>query len=164
MARRKPLAYTLAQIELLASFGLTRQDVAALLGLHRSTLWRRQDIRNALLKGSLRARARLKTTQMQVAMGSPAEYDEDGKLKRVERKPNITMLIWLGKQYLGQTDRGTREDGGIGHKVNDETTDELAMIQSDPIAAGAYERLTQRLVEIEDQQIGGSRGGNGRVR
>jgi DNA-binding CsgD family transcriptional regulator len=74
------------QIEKLSSFGLTNKEIAEALGLDDSTLKRKFE--NFLIKGRANLKQRLKSKQIQVAMSG-----------------NVTMLIWLGKQYLEQKDK-----------------------------------------------------------
>jgi hypothetical protein len=52
-----------------------------------------------LIKGKANLKQRLKNKQIQVALGG-----------------NVVMLIWLGKQYLGQTDK-IEESGGLNINV-----------------------------------------------
>lgn len=74
------------QVEKLSSFGLTNKEIADALGYDDSTLKRKFE--NFLLKGRMNLKQRLKRKQIDVAMGG-----------------NVTMLIWLGKQYLGQAEK-----------------------------------------------------------
>jgi len=69
-----------------ATIGCTIEEIAFLAGLGRSTIKRR--CRKEVDEGRAKLRRGLRTKQLQVA-----------------RRGNVTMLIWLGKQYLGQTDR-----------------------------------------------------------
>ena len=74
------------QIEKLASYGLTNKEIAEALGYDDSTLKRKFE--NFLIKGRANLKQRLKKKQIQVAMSG-----------------NVSMLIWLGKQYLGQSEK-----------------------------------------------------------
>ena len=74
------------QVEKLASYGLTNKEIAGALGYDDTTLKRKFEI--FLTKGKLNLKKRLKRKQIEVAM-----------------KGNVTMLIWLGKQYLGQAEK-----------------------------------------------------------
>ncbi|QQS34795.1 MAG: hypothetical protein IPM56_11035 [Ignavibacteriales bacterium] len=74
------------QIEKLATFGLTNKEIAEALGYDDNTLKRKFEI--FLTKGRMNLKQRLKRKQIDVAMGG-----------------NVTMLIWLGKQYLGQAEK-----------------------------------------------------------
>jgi len=74
------------QVEKLASFGLTNKEIADALGYDENTLKRNFEI--FLIKGKANLKQRLKNKQIQVALGG-----------------NVSMLIWLGKQYLDQKDR-----------------------------------------------------------
>jgi len=85
------------QVEKLASYGLTNKEIAEALGYDDSTLKRKFEI--FLIKGKANLKQRLKNKQIQVALGG-----------------NVVMLIWLGKQYLGQTDK-IEESGGLNINV-----------------------------------------------
>ncbi len=74
------------QIEKLASYGLTNKEIAEALGYDDSTLKRKFE--NFLTKGRANLRKRLKKKQIDVAMSG-----------------NVAMLIWLGKQYLDQSEK-----------------------------------------------------------
>lgn len=80
-----------AKIEKLASYGLTNKEIAEALGYDENTLKRNFEI--FLIKGKADLKQRLKRKQISVALGG-----------------NVSMLIWLGKQYLGQADKS--EDTG----------------------------------------------------
>ena len=47
----------------------------------------------------------LRRAQWKAAIGEPAVVAGDGTVLQAEVKPNITMQIWLGKQWLGQSDK-----------------------------------------------------------
>ena len=74
------------QVEKLSSYGLTNKEIAEALGYDDSTLKRKFE--NFLIKGRANLRQRLKKKQIQVAMSG-----------------NVAMLIWLGKQYLDQSEK-----------------------------------------------------------
>lgn len=76
----------------LAALGCSYSEIAKWFGVSKDTLTRRyQDIIKA---GAAEIKMELKRLQLEVA-----------------RKGNVTMLIWLGKQYLDQTDGRGMGDG-----------------------------------------------------
>lgn len=81
------------KIEKLASYGLTNKEIAEALGYDENTLKRNFEI--FLTKGKADLKQRLKKKQISVALGG-----------------NVSMLIWLGKQYLGQADK-SEESGDL---------------------------------------------------
>ncbi len=116
-------------VEALAAHLMTLEEFAAWTDSSVSTLQRRFD--QVIKRGHGKARASLRRRQFEVAMGrpgQPAEFlkDENGKLVlkdgapikiRDEVKPvpaNVTMLIWLGKQELGQSDKFVVDEGEGG--------------------------------------------------
>lgn len=95
----------------LARVGATQHEISACLGLATSSfeekLRKRKDLRDALQAGQADLFTSLRTKQVQLALAG-----------------NTTMLIWLGKQYLGQSDHaelrhtGTGPDGSIEVNVD----------------------------------------------
>jgi len=83
---RKPIALDLKQVERLAEIGCTDQEIAHVLGVSEAHVQRRA--REALNKGRAQLRQSLRRKQIELA-----------------KKGSVPMLIWLGKQYLGQRDR-----------------------------------------------------------
>jgi hypothetical protein len=73
-------------VKRLATIGCTDDEIAFVLEIGEATVKRR--CRAALNAGRACLRMRLRRKQLQAAW-----------------KGSVPMLIWLGKQYLGQTDR-----------------------------------------------------------
>lgn len=71
----------------LASEGNTQEEIARALGFARATFANRKDVTEAYYKGMAEMKLSLRHWQFNAARGG-----------------NIQMLIWLGKQYLGQRD------------------------------------------------------------
>jgi hypothetical protein len=89
------------QLEKLAEWGLTRRDIAGFFGFGSvtsiKTRIRREPWKSAWQRGQAKLRIRLRIAQWDAAMAG-----------------NVTMLIWLGKQYLGQSDRGPLPEAELG--------------------------------------------------
>lgn len=75
----------------LASIHCTLREIADIIGVDKQTITNR--CADILAQGKAEGKASLRRRQFEVA--------ESG---------NATMLIWLGKQYLGQTDKPEEED------------------------------------------------------
>jgi hypothetical protein len=88
---RPPVEINLEIVERAASIGCTREEIAAMCGTTRQTLYNHMqtdpEIQAAIDRGMDRGKATLRRMQWKGA--------EDG---------NATVLIWLGKQMLGQRD------------------------------------------------------------
>ena len=84
----RPKKYNLdtEQVEKLASFGCTNTEIASFFDCSETTLTRNYG--GFLTKGRNKGKIRLRQLQMQAA-----------------ERGNVSMMIWLGKQMLGQTDR-----------------------------------------------------------
>jgi len=88
-------------VERSAAVGCSKEEIASLLWVARSAFYRHIDkdekLRDALENGAAKGRATLRRLQWKGA--------EEG---------NATMLVWLGKQLLGQKDSiaHTGGDGG----------------------------------------------------
>jgi len=104
MARGRPrIKIDYKQVEQLAAMQCTDEEIAAVLGVERSTIKRRKkdddEFCTAYKKGKERGKASLRRMQFKAAEGG-----------------NATMLIWLGKQYLGQSDKTQQEISGPAGK------------------------------------------------
>ena len=110
MARpQKTAALTAEQIEQLAAFGCTDEEIAVLAGIDERTLQR--SFAALLKKGRANLRERLRTAQVRKALGVFVEKtDGDGVTEIYLTPPDNTMLIWLGKQYLGQSEKSEVKD------------------------------------------------------
>ena len=80
-------------LEKFVELGCTLQDVATLFGFKSltsiKTRIRREPWKSAWQRGRAKGNIALRQAQWRAALAG-----------------NTTMLIWLGKQYLGQTDQG----------------------------------------------------------
>lgn len=81
------------QAEQLASIWCTEEEIASILGCSVRTLQRDEEFCRVYKKGLNQGKMSLRRTQVASAM--------DG---------NVTMQIWLGKQYLGQRDQVEIDD------------------------------------------------------
>lgn len=98
MARpKKVLDYEMA--EKLARLFCTQEDIATILNVSTRTLLRDQKFLEIYRRALETTKASLRRMQFKAA--------EEG---------NVTMMIWLGKQYLGQRDNKTF-DGGFQIEV-----------------------------------------------
>lgn len=133
MARPKK-AINETRVSLLAANMCTMAEIAADQNCSVDTLERR--FAEVIKRGHELAKLSLRAKQFQVATGRPGRpavylrkfQDEDGKqsgdlvlnpkgepililAETPEVKPSIPMLIWLGKQHLGQADTFKWEEG-----------------------------------------------------
>lgn len=81
------------QVRALAGIGCTHEEIAAVLKCSADTLTRR--FADDLKEGKEHAKASLRRMQWEAA-----------------KKGNVTMMIWLGKQMLGQRDYQRLEHSG----------------------------------------------------
>lgn len=83
-------------LEALAMTGATRQEQAAMLGMDEDTLSRRlrdqPEVFMALARAGAKMRTSLRRKQLAIAMND-------------RHQAQATMLVWLGKTMLGQTER-----------------------------------------------------------
>ena len=66
----------------------TDGEIAAILGISVDTLDRRKDVKAKIAEAREQGKSSLRKLQWKTALSG-----------------NATMMIWLGKQYLGQTDK-----------------------------------------------------------
>jgi hypothetical protein len=95
---RKSIELNDDNIELLASYGLTLTEIAVMCRCSHHTITKHHQ--EALNNGHAVCRSSLRRKQYELAMG----LDKNGQQTE---KPNPTMLIWLGKNLLGQSDVNT---------------------------------------------------------
>jgi len=81
------------QVRKLAAIGCTHEEIGDIVGCSHDTLTRR--FRDEIDSGRANAKASLRRKQWETALSG-----------------NITMLIWLGKQVLGQSDKQEITQGG----------------------------------------------------
>jgi hypothetical protein len=81
-------------VEGLASNGCTNEEIATLVGCSCNTIERR--FGGTLRKGRASLKMSLRRQQVEIAKAG-----------------NTTMLIWLGKQYLGQSDKQEVHHNGL---------------------------------------------------
>ena len=86
MARPKKYNIATEQVEKLAGLGCTNVEIASFFGCDESLI--RKSYSEYIAKGREKGKIRLRQLQMRAA-----------------EKGNVAMLIWLGKQMLGQTDK-----------------------------------------------------------
>jgi len=88
MARPKKNITVTAEktVEKMASIGATNLEIAELLGINERSV--RRNYAEFLTKGRGTLKEKLRRKQISIAL-----------------KGNVTMLIWLGKQYLGQAEK-----------------------------------------------------------
>ena len=93
----------LLQIQDLASYMCTKEEVANIIGCHRTTLYRNEQALEAYEKGVNVAKRNIRKTQFDIAT-----------------KLNSTiMAVWLGKVYLGQTDKIQNTDDNVPLPIYD---------------------------------------------
>ena len=97
---RPPTPIDLDVVRRASGIGATVDEIAAVLGVPRRTLYDRMEqdpeIRHALDEGRDQGRITLRRLQWQQAQNG-----------------NVTMQIWLGKQLLGQRDKHEVEQTGV---------------------------------------------------
>ena len=86
MARPKKHNLATEKVEQLAGFGCTNTEIASFFGCDESLI--RKSYSEFLTKGRDKGKIRLRQLQWRAA-----------------ERGNVSMMIWLGKQVLGQTDR-----------------------------------------------------------
>ena len=85
MARPKKYDIPPNKVQELAEFGCTNKEIAQFYGCDESLI--RKSYSEFITKGRASGKTRLRELQWEVA-----------------KKGNVTMLIWLGKQVLGQSE------------------------------------------------------------
>lgn len=126
------------QIKQLAMIGCTLEEMAQVLGCHRATLDRR--FATVIKEGWNLRNMSLRRKQFEVAMGG-----------------SVGMLVWLGKQFLGQKDKGevSGPDGGpIAHTVEHQAVVDLSQYSDDELEQ--FQQLLERGIKQQPQLLPGS--------
>jgi hypothetical protein len=119
MMGRPQVKIDLAQLEKLCAMMYTDSDLARFFRCSVRTIERRKcvpDFLEAMERGRAKAKVALRRAQWKAAM-----------------EGDVRMLIFLGKQYLGQTEKGMREPSGFGgpmdfDRVRDQTRRKIARL------------------------------------
>ena len=101
---RPPKVIDYALVERLASIQCTQEEIANILEVSTKTLQRNEEFCLIYKKGLDNGRMSLRRFQWEAA-----------------KKGNTTMLVWLGKQYLGQ--REPRDDGDAPEDIIEKDMD-----------------------------------------
>jgi hypothetical protein len=136
---RPKLQLNVDQIVKAASWGCTVSEIASLMDCSEATLT--SQYLGYINKGRQSLGSSLKQRQVELAMGG-----------------NVTMLIWLGKQYMGQSDKSEvqqRTSGDINVVVK---------VVEDDDWYGNRGRLTSLGIGAANGNGKPSSNGNGRVR
>ena len=111
----RPVKYDIPKekVEQLASFGCTNVEIASFYGCDEALI--RKNYSENLAKGRSKGKIRLRQAQMRKALG---DTDENGNHLN---NGNPSMLIWLGKQMLGQTEHPIDSDDSLpsGFELNE---------------------------------------------
>ena len=94
MARPKKYNIATNQVEQLASFGCTNKEIASFFDCSADLL--EKSYSEFLTKGRDKGKIRLRQWQYKAA-----------------EKGNVAMLIWLGKQVLGQTEHPPQQESDM---------------------------------------------------
>ena len=93
----------LDQIEKLASVMCTLSEIGDIIGCSHDTIQRNQEAKDAIKRGVANAKQSIRKTQFDIAT----------KLN------SSIMAVWLGKVYLGQTDKIQNTDDNIPLPIYD---------------------------------------------
>ena len=114
--RKKPFAFTpqvLDQIEKLASLMCTLTEIGDIIGCSHDTIQRNQEAKEAIKRGVANAKHTIRKTQFDIAT----------KLN------SSIMAMWLGKVYLGQTDKIQNTDENTPLPIYDIVEDKKEVIE-----------------------------------
>lgn len=105
-----PTSAQRALVESLAGYGIPEVEIAAVVGIARSTL--RRHFEGELDTGRTRAHSRVAESLFRQAVGAEAVYDEQGNLLRAELRPNPACAIFWAKTRMGWKETAIDEPEG----------------------------------------------------
>ncbi len=155
---RPPVEYDVAAVETLGQNALSYEAMAGVLGIGLATVSRLMNdeespFRKAYKRGEANANRSIAAAQLRLGLGQAqiVEILPDGSKRtvRAETKPHATMLIWLGKQRLGQTDvvdHTIDETARIEHggSLRLTTQDEGALLERQKIIANIFQKSAKK--------------------
>ena len=113
---RPKFAFTpeiLTKIEKLASIMCTLQEIGDIIGCSHDTIQRNQEAKDAIKRGVANAKQAIRKTQFDIAT----------KLN------SSIMAMWLGKVYLGQSDKVQNTDDNLPLPIYDIVDDQQEIIE-----------------------------------
>lgn len=113
---RPKFAFTpeiLTKIEKLASIMCTLQEIGDIIGCSHDTIQRNQEAKDAIKRGVANAKQTIRKTQFDIAT----------KLN------SSIMAMWLGKVYLGQSDKVQNTDDNLPLPIYDIVDDQQEIIE-----------------------------------
>ena len=124
-----------ANIEKLAALYCTTEEIAGFCGISVATLYRRfQDpvFRDAYISGRAKGAVSLRRHQWKLAVAG-----------------NPQMLIWLGKQMLGQKDRNHVDVDFVGDLPALDTNDRMLVIPWDDDLQASFDAIDADFVDLK---------------
>lgn len=113
-AEHVPTTELRRQIEQLATLGLSRDEIAVVVDLGRTTVGKYY--KAELKAGVIKSKVAIMNSGYRMAVGAEAVYDARGKLLREEVKPDKSVLIFMMKARCGLRETArvehTGKDGG----------------------------------------------------
>ena len=122
--RPKKIIIDYSEVEKLAKIQCTLDEIASHVNISVRSLRRDKVFCQIYQKAAEEGKKSLRRLQFEKARGKPAVLatDETGKILKDDKgkpfvlergyAPDTVMQIWLGKQYLGQTDKQELKQGG----------------------------------------------------
>jgi hypothetical protein len=127
----QPTEQARATVRLMAGHFLSRDDIAIVIGINKTTLEKHYAEELAVVRSGYKLEvARAVGIHL---MGRPAQYNAQGRLIREEIKPDRTMAIFQAKVVLGQ-----QEVSKVVHVLSPE---QMALLDDDEF------RLYARIIE-----------------
>ena len=107
-----PTAELARQIEQMASLGLTRDEIAQIVGLGRTAVGKHY--KTQLKAGVVKSKVAILNSGYRMAVGAEAVFDAKGNKVRDEVKPDKSVLIFMMKARCGLRETTRHEHTGEG--------------------------------------------------
>lgn len=100
------------QVEQMASLGLSRDEIAQIIGLGRTTVGKHY--KTQLKAGVVKSKVAILNSGYRMAVGADAVFDATGNKVRDEVKPDKAVLIFMMKARCGLSETTRHEHTGAG--------------------------------------------------
>lgn len=128
-----------AQVEVFGRLRFTTSQMADYYGISDAAMayhLQKEENAKALRRGRANVAFAVRQKQLQIALGSDAKYDEQGRVLQPASKPNPDMLKYAGRHFAEQKEVVEVEHHGIGISWGQAAREEAERIRERLVSSG----------------------------